>query len=99
MKFSERDALDEDGGRQLDLGKEGGHSKRRILHAKDMTGHEVERALLKAVSRQPNIQIFENHLAIDLITSQKLGLKARTAASARMCSTGSPAGLKHFPRQ
>jgi L-aspartate oxidase len=75
MKFSERDALDEDGGRQLDLGKEGGHSKRRILHAKDMTGHEVERALLNAASRQPNIQIFENHLAIDLITSQKLGLK------------------------
>ena len=75
MKFSERDALDEDGGRQLDLGKEGGHSKRRILHAKDMTGHEVERALLNAASRQPNIRIFENHLAIDLITSQKLGLK------------------------
>jgi L-aspartate oxidase len=40
-----------------------------------MTGHEVERALLNAASRQPNIQIFENHLAIDLITSQKLGLK------------------------
>ena len=75
MKFSERDAPDEDGGRQLDLGREGGHSKRRILHAKDMTGHEVERALLNAASRQPNIQIFENHLAIDLITSQKLGLK------------------------
>ena len=75
MKFSERDALDEDGGRQLDLGKEGGHSKRRILHAKDMTGREVERALLNAAARRPNIQIFENHLAIDLITGQKLGLK------------------------
>jgi L-aspartate oxidase len=73
MKFSERDAPGEDGGRQLDLGKEGGHSKRRILHAKDVTGREIESALLAAAAQQPNIQIFENHLAIDLITSQKLG--------------------------
>ena len=73
MNFSERDAPSEDGGRELDLGKEGGHSKRRILHAKDVTGREIERALLNAVSRQPNIEIFENHIAIDLITSQKLG--------------------------
>jgi L-aspartate oxidase len=73
MKFSERDAPSEDGGRQLDLGKEGGHSKRRILHAKDVTGREIERALLAAVARQPNIEIFEDHLAIDLITTQKLG--------------------------
>ena len=73
MKFSERDAPSEDGGKELDLGREGGHSKRRILHAKDVTGREIERALLNAVSRTPNIQMFENHLAIDLITSQKLG--------------------------
>jgi len=73
MKFSEREQLSEDGGRELDLGREGGHSKRRILHAKDVTGREIERALLDAVSRQPNIEIFENHIAIDLITSQKLG--------------------------
>ncbi len=73
MKFSEREAPSEDGGRQLDLGREGGHSKRRILHAKDVTGREIERALLAAVAAQPNIEIFENHIAIDLITSQKLG--------------------------
>jgi L-aspartate oxidase len=73
MKFSERNAPEEDGGRQLDLGREGGHSKRRILHARDVTGREIERALLDAVSRQPDIQVFENHLAIDLITSRKLG--------------------------
>jgi L-aspartate oxidase len=73
MKFSERDAPSEDGGRELDLGREGGHSKRRILHAKDITGREIERALLNAISCQPNIEIFENHIAIDLITSLKLG--------------------------
>ena len=76
MKFSERDAPGEDGGKQLDLGKEGGHSKRRILHAKDVTGREIERALLAAIARQPNIEIFEDHFAIDLITTQKLGLVA-----------------------
>ncbi len=73
MKFSQREAPSEDGGKELDLGREGGHSKRRILHAKDVTGREIERALLVAVSHQPNIEIFENHIAIDLITSQKLG--------------------------
>lgn len=71
--FSEREAPSEDGGRELDLGREGGHSKRRILHAKDITGREIERALLNAAAQQPNITIFENHLAIDLVTSQKLG--------------------------
>ena len=75
MKFSERDAPAEDGGRELDLGREGGHSKRRILHAKDVTGREIERALLNAASRQPNIEIFENHIAVDLITSRKIGSK------------------------
>jgi len=73
MRFSESEQRAQDGSRELDLGREGGHSKRRILHAKDVTGREIERALLDAISRQPNIEIFENHVAIDLITSQKLG--------------------------
>src|SRR2546426_10705406 len=73
MQFSEREAPRSPGARELDLGKEGGHSKRRILHAKDVTGREIERALLAAVAAQPNIEIFENHFAIDLITTQKLG--------------------------
>src|SRR3984957_20439619 len=75
MKFSESEHLAKDGSRELDLGREGGHSRRRILHAKDMTGHEIEIALLNAISRQSNISVFENHLAIDLITSQKFGHK------------------------
>lgn len=73
MKFSEREI---NGTRELDLGREGGHSKRRILHAKDVTGREVEHALLNAVASRPNIEIFENHLTIDLITSHKLHHKS-----------------------
>ncbi len=73
IQFSEREIPFSHGARELDLGREGGHSKRRILHAKDMTGREIERALLAAVAQQPNIRTFENHIAIDLVTSQKLG--------------------------
>jgi L-aspartate oxidase len=72
-QFSERELPGEPGARELDLTKEGGHSKRRVLHAKDATGAEIERALLTAVSRQSNIEVFEDHLAIDLITTRKLG--------------------------
>src|SRR6201986_1840784 len=71
MRFTEREI---NGARELDLGREGGHSKRRILHAKDVTGREIERALLDAVARHANIEILENHFAIDLVTTQKLGL-------------------------
>ena len=73
MQFSEREIPSQPGEKELDLGREGGHSKRRILHAKDVTGREIERALLTAIAGQPNVTIFENHVAIDLITSQKLG--------------------------
>ncbi|MEN9975299.1 MAG: L-aspartate oxidase [Verrucomicrobiota bacterium] len=58
------------------LGKEGGHSHRRILHAKDTTGREVARALIESARRTPNITLLENHYAIDLITSGKLGAVA-----------------------
>src|SRR5215475_119270 len=68
MKFSERDIGH--GQTELDLGREGGHSKRRILHAQDVTGREIERALLTAVADRPSIAIFEDHFAIDLITTQ-----------------------------
>ena len=72
MKFSEREGPGPNGARELDLGREGGHSKRRILHAKDVTGREIERALLSAIAQRPSIEIFEDHIAIDLITTQKL---------------------------
>jgi L-aspartate oxidase len=73
IHFSERETPGPGGARELDLGREGGHSKRRILHAKDATGREIERGLLAAAQRCTNITLFENHLGIDIITSQKLG--------------------------
>jgi len=59
---------------KFDLGREGGHSKRRVLHAGDITGREIERALLAAAAAEPNITIHEEVIAIDLITSAKRGL-------------------------
>ena len=55
------------------LGMEGGHKKRRILHAGDITGNEIQKTLIEACKENSNIKIFENHAAIDLITSWKLG--------------------------
>jgi len=62
---------------QLDLGREGGHSQNRIVHAQDMTGKEIERVLVSHLQHHDNITLFENHIAIDLITlstSMKRGL-------------------------
>lgn len=56
----------------FDLTKEGGHSHRRVLHAGDFTGREIEQALLSAVATHPNIKIYEEHIAIDLVTKYKL---------------------------
>ena len=55
-----------------DLGREGGHSTRRVLHAKDLTGSEIERALHEKASLKRNIKIFENHIGIDLILESNL---------------------------
>jgi L-aspartate oxidase len=52
----------------FDLGREGGHSHNRIVHAFDMTGQEVEEVMVKLVERHPNITLLENHMAIDMIT-------------------------------
>jgi L-aspartate oxidase len=55
------------GGERLALGMEGGHSQRRIVHAKDLTGREVERTLVTAVQQHPNITVYEHHAAVDLL--------------------------------
>ena len=57
---------------RVSLGKEGGHSKRRILHVKDITGKAIEKALLDAVDNSPLIETMEHHFAVDLITSKKI---------------------------
>jgi L-aspartate oxidase len=54
-----------------DLGREGGHNRRRVLHAKDLTGHEIERALNEKVSHLKNVSIYENHIGIDLIIKRE----------------------------
>jgi L-aspartate oxidase len=56
----------------VSLGKEGGHSKRRILHVKDVTGKAIEEALLHGIATSPNIDTFEHHFAVELITAAKL---------------------------
>ncbi|NUM80960.1 L-aspartate oxidase [bacterium] len=63
---------------RLDLGREGGHSKHRIVHARDLTGREIERALVHAVKNHPNIRVFENHIALEILTEHQL---KKTAAS------------------
>lgn len=62
----------EESGR-FDLAKEGGHSEHRILHHKDSTGAEIQRALSEQVKRHSNIDVFENYFAIDIITQHHLG--------------------------
>ncbi len=61
-------------GDHYSLGKEGGHSHRRILHSKDTTGREIAESLLETARKHGNITILEEHFAIDLITSGKLGM-------------------------
>ncbi len=58
---------------QLHLTREGGHSQRRIIHAADATGKAISTTLIERAQQKENIRIFENFIAIDLITTQKLG--------------------------
>jgi L-aspartate oxidase len=60
VRFTERQSV-------VDLGLEAGHSHRRILHAGDITGREIERALVDAVRRNRKVRVVENHLAVDLL--------------------------------
>src|SRR5476651_1191470 len=57
-----------------DLAKEGGHSEYRVLHYKDITGYEIERALLEEIHNNPNIEILTHYFAVDLITQHHLGV-------------------------
>ncbi|MBQ0034713.1 MAG: FAD-dependent oxidoreductase, partial [Bacteroidales bacterium] len=63
----------EDG--SFDLHREGGHSEFRILHHADDTGFEIQRGLMEAVKADPQIDVFENHFAVELITQHHLGVR------------------------
>jgi L-aspartate oxidase len=56
-----------------ELAREGGHTQHRILHHKDLTGAEIERALVEQARKHPNITILEHHFAVDLLTQHHLG--------------------------
>lgn len=73
LKHGVQFTLDEQ--EQLHLTREGGHSQRRIIHAADATGRAISTTLVQRAREKQNITIFENYIAIDLITSKKLGLK------------------------
>jgi L-aspartate oxidase len=59
---------------KYDLAREGGHSEHRILHHKDQTGSEIQRALIEKVRQHPNIETFEHFYAIDIITQHHMGM-------------------------
>ncbi|MFP5039746.1 L-aspartate oxidase [Parasediminibacterium sp. JCM 36343] len=65
--------FDKDASGEYSLGKEGGHSENRILHHKDVTGQEMERALLEEVERTHNIRLIKHCFVIDIITQHHLG--------------------------
>ena len=58
---------------RFELNREGGHTEHRILHYEDLTGAEIERALIQSVKQHPNITVLEHHFAVDLLTQHHLG--------------------------
>ncbi|MGE0160537.1 MAG: L-aspartate oxidase [Gemmatimonadales bacterium] len=72
VEFDRNGDSGRDGG--FSLGREGGHSRRRILHRADATGREIETALLERAHEHPRIQMFEDHCGVDLLTSRKARL-------------------------
>jgi len=73
-------------GRAFELGREGGHSRRRIVHASDFTGRAIETTLLERVRAHPNIQLEEDQLAVDLILESRLrGGSAKRKGSHDAC--------------
>src|SRR5690606_38682599 len=58
---------------QFDLAREGGHRARRVVHAGDIPGREIQRALVEAVTSHPNIELLERHMAVELLMQRRLG--------------------------
>jgi L-aspartate oxidase len=70
---------------EYDLAREGGHSEHRILHHKDITGYEIERALLAKVHSHPNITILDHHFAVEIITQHHLGIEVNSRTPGITC--------------
>jgi L-aspartate oxidase len=70
---------------EYDLAKEGGHSEHRILHYKDVTGNEIERALISQIHKHPNITVLDHHFAIDIITQHHLGVEVNSKTKGIEC--------------
>jgi L-aspartate oxidase len=70
---------------EYDLAKEGGHSEHRILHYKDVTGNEIERALIAQVHKHSNITVLDHHFAIDIITQHHLGVEVNSKTHGIEC--------------
>ncbi|MDP6803216.1 MAG: L-aspartate oxidase [Gemmatimonadota bacterium] len=77
------------------LGREGGHTRRRIVHAKDLTGREIERALLAAIASRENIEILENHFALDLWTGPDASGQSRCHGALYLDCQSGRVGLAH----
>jgi L-aspartate oxidase len=78
-------SFDKKEGGDYDLAREGGHSEYRIFHHKDKTGEFIQDVLMKRVRQDPNIEIYENHFAIDLLTQHHLGKEVKKVNSDIQC--------------
>lgn len=85
----EDESAREDGGFQFHLTREGGHSHRRIIHAADATGAAIFNTLLARARQCPNIELLEQHVAVDLITERKLGLPGQRCLGAYVLNRSS----------
>ena len=70
---------------KYDLSREGGHSEKRVLHYKDKTGYEIQRALMEELRRHQNIELQEGHFAVDLITKHHLGQEVTKRKPDNVC--------------
>jgi L-aspartate oxidase len=83
--------VEEGGEDEYDLGREGGHSHRRVLHAQDLTGREIMRALSEAAASRPNIRVVENRIAVNLLVEQAAAERPARCWGAYVLDRGSGA--------
>jgi L-aspartate oxidase len=85
-----------EGAPPFDLGREGGHTRRRILHHRDATGREIERVLLARARAHPRIDLFENHCGVDLLTARRAGRGGEDRALGAYVLDGATGRVERF---